>query len=273
MKRIFILLLLNLGTILVFSQNSSTSSTQVKDELDRYPDSFEEINWGPELKAQFDKRELIYKRLNENTSEENKITLEEQKLIDELDETHADQWDIDGGGCSWYCGAGDFKISSSSELETKKGSFTYSAKNAHDLSFKTAWVEGVSGYGIGEYLTYSFPVRHPRITSIIIANGYVKSEKAFKNNSRVKTLAVYHNGTKLAILHLKDIRGTQSFKFSPIGSTRTEKYNPETKSYRNEIDTEASDWSLKFEILEVYKGDKYDDTVISEIYFDGIDVH
>jgi hypothetical protein len=25
--------------------------------------------------------------------------------------------------------------------------------------------------------------------------------------------------------------------------------------------------------LEVYKGDKYDDTAITEIYFDGIDVH
>ncbi|WP_449508538.1 hypothetical protein [Dawidia soli] len=30
---------------------------------------------------------------------------------------------------------------------------------------------------------------------------------------------------------------------------------------------------MKFEILEVYEGAKYDDTVISEIFFDGIDVH
>jgi len=30
---------------------------------------------------------------------------------------------------------------------------------------------------------------------------------------------------------------------------------------------------LKFEILEVYKGSKYNDTAITEIYFDGIDVH
>lgn len=32
-------------------------------------------------------------------------------------------------------------------------------------------------------------------------------------------------------------------------------------------------WTLKFEMLEVYPGKKYDDTVISEIYFDGIDVY
>ena len=30
---------------------------------------------------------------------------------------------------------------------------------------------------------------------------------------------------------------------------------------------------MKFEILDVYKGLKYDDVVISEIYFDGLDVH
>lgn len=33
------------------------------------------------------------------------------------------------------------------------------------------------------------------------------------------------------------------------------------------------DWTLKFEILDIYKGLKYDDVVISEIYFDGLDVH
>lgn len=30
---------------------------------------------------------------------------------------------------------------------------------------------------------------------------------------------------------------------------------------------------MKFEIMEVYKGDKNEDTAITEIYFDGIDVH
>lgn len=33
------------------------------------------------------------------------------------------------------------------------------------------------------------------------------------------------------------------------------------------------DWKIRFEIMEVYPGDKYDDTVITEIYFDGTDVH
>ena len=37
--------------------------------------------------------------------------------------------------------------------------------------------------------------------------------------------------------------------------------------------TDRSDLVLKFEIIEVYKGLKYNDTAITEIYFDGIDVH
>ena len=32
-------------------------------------------------------------------------------------------------------------------------------------------------------------------------------------------------------------------------------------------------WEIRFEIIEVYKGDKYADTAISELFFDGIDVH
>ena len=31
--------------------------------------------------------------------------------------------------------------------------------------------------------------------------------------------------------------------------------------------------TLKFEIKEVYPGDKYDDTVIAEFLYNGIDVH
>ena len=38
-------------------------------------------------------------------------------------------------------------------------------------------------------------------------------------------------------------------------------------------DAGAPNWKLRFEILEVYEGEKYEDTVISELYFDGIDVH
>ena len=51
----------------------------------------------------------------------------------------------------------------------------------------------------------------------------------------------------------------QFFEIGTVG------YGPRT--------TNKDPWTLKFEILDVYPGEKYDDTVISELYFDGIDVH
>jgi hypothetical protein len=143
-------------------------------------------------------------------------------------------------------------------------------QNAHDLYFKTAWVEGVKGYGIGEYLVYYFNQTAPRITQIIIANGYVKSEKAYRENSRVKKMKMYIDDKPVAILNLKDCRQTQIFNFEPIGRSRNERGS---LGENEELLMKMPRWTLKFEILEVYKGEKYDDTAISEIYFNGLDVH
>ncbi len=57
-------------------------------------------------------------------------------------------------------------------------------------------------------------------------------------------------------LDLNDSRNIQEFNFDPLGRNK-----------------DGTDLVLRFEILEVYKGTKYDDTAITEIYFDGIDVH
>jgi len=100
---------------------------------------------------------------------------------------------------------------------------------------------------------YTLRPNMPRITKLLIVNGYVKSQTAWKNNSRVKRLKFYVNDKPIAILNLEDSRSEQIFEFEPMSDT--------------------VDWTMKFEILEVYKGEKYDDTALSEIYFDGIDVH
>ena len=60
-----------------------------------------------------------------------------------------------------------------------------------------------------------------------------------------------------AILELEDSRTLQCFDVGLLG------YN----------DKNAANWTLKFEILDVYPGEKYEDTAISELYFDGVDVH
>ncbi len=187
------------------------------------------------------------------------LSKQEQEALTKVDETMEDYWDIIGGGCNWYCGGGPKEVTASSYLKSQ-GTTNYAPQNAHDLNYKNAWVEGVAGYGIGEYLLYSFDASSPRITEINVVNGYVKSQSAWENNSRVKKLKVYIDDEPFVILNLQDIRGVQCFKFEPIG-----------KGW--EVAKEQPDWTMKFEILDVYKGLKYDDVVISEIYFDGIDVH
>ncbi len=161
-----------------------------------------------------------------------------------------------GAECSWYCAGGPNKITASSFLKVN-GKTDYIPDNIHDFSYKTVWAEGVKGYGISEYIQYHFQPNTTQITEIRIANGYVKSDKAWFENSRVKTLNMYFNGEYYLTLELNDTKALQSFKLDkPVGTTKGEK-----------------DWVLKFEITDVYKGDKYDDVVISELFFDGVGDH
>ncbi|MCG8331015.1 MAG: hypothetical protein MI974_25200 [Chitinophagales bacterium] len=207
--------------------------------------------------------ELLYEKITDYNDLE-KLSKAERSLYDNIcNDEKESYWDVIGAGCSWYCGGGLDTLSASSSLKAYRG-ITYSSSNAHDLSYKTAWVEGVEGYGIGESITYHFPPQNPRITEIIIVNGYVKSEKAWKDNSRVKILKMYLNGQAFAILHLQDTRREQHFSFEPIG-------NAGRANWEQLISKPW--WTIDFEIMEVYKGDKYADTAITEIYFNGIDVH
>ena len=205
----------------------------------------------PDLSA---KREKEINRQNELLQKKN-LTASEQKelniLLEKYGEVVENAWDIIDGGCSWYCGGGNYKIKASSSLGD-----SYKAEFANDLSYKTAWVEGKKDEGIGEYLEYYFKNDSPRITEIIISNGYMKSEETWKNNNRVKKLKLYVNSVPFGILNLKDSRTDQYFEVGTLGHNKN-----------------GTDLILKLEILEVYKGSKYNDTAITEIYFDGIDVH
>ena len=156
-------------------------------------------------------------------------------------------------GDSWYNCTHPSKIQASSCLKPYKN-LDYKAGNAHDFDKRTAWIEGVPGYGIGEFLDYEFigGEYETPITKVIIINGFVKNELAWKNNSRVKMLKMYLNGTPYAILHLQDNSNFQTFSIGEITAKKNESIR------------------LKFEILDVYKGAKYDDTAITELEFDGL---
>lgn len=204
-----------------------------------------------------EKCEEIWRKASAET-----LSVPDQIIFDNCSEEYESYWDILGFGCSWYCGGGLDTLSALSELKPFKG-IPYSAKNIHDLSYKTAWIEGVPGYGIGESITYHLPPQNPRITEVIVVNGYVKSDRAWRDNSRVKKLKMYVDGKPVGVLLLADTKQEQHFKFDPLGYSDREDVDLYNKPW----------WTITFEIMEVYQGDKYDDTAITEIYFDGIDVH
>ena len=215
-----------------------------------------------EFKKQKQLCEKIWNRVTTHTDYQ-KLSAAEKKLCDNCEESMESYWDIFDAGCSWYCGGGPDSIAATSTLKNSKTT-NYAAKNIHDLSYKTAWVEGVPGYGIGESVTYHFAPQTPRITEIIIVNGYVKSQQLWQENSRVKKLKMYIDNKPFAVLNLVDTRQEQHFKFEPLGYADRDNYELLKKKPR---------WTIRFEIVEVYKGNKFDDTAITEIYFDGIDVH
>lgn len=164
--------------------------------------------------------------------------------------------DLYAGFCSWYCGGEISDVRASSCLKPQ-GRFKYEAGNAHDFNHERVWAEGVAGQGIGEWLEYEFPGRCPRITKVKILSGHAKSDKAWRANSRPKAVKMYYKGEPYAILDLEDSRTLQCFDVGVLGPH----------------DDAVPAWTLRFEILDVYPGEKYADTVISELYFDGIDVH
>ncbi|AXT59267.1 hypothetical protein D1816_02520 [Aquimarina sp. AD10] len=178
------------------------------------------------------------------------MTKRTKKAIDSLEMGHGPK--TQGIGCSWYCGGGPYKISSSSIL---KKNINYSDQNIHDFDLLTAWVPK-SKNGIGESISFHFKANSPRINTIEIYNGYVKTKKLWKNNSRAKKLKLKIDNKTIAILELEDTTASQRFEIQPIQST-----------------IENQDLVLTLEILESYEGEKYSDLVISEINFDGIDVH
>lgn len=164
-------------------------------------------------------------------------------------------------GCSWYCGGDVSSISATSELP-QNGQNTYTAQNAHDFDHHTAWVEGKEDYGIGESLSYTIDFREDElyqgglgIHTLIIANGYKKSKKAWQANSRIKKLRMYINNSPSYDILLKD-----SFEIQTV--------RIETLMFPKDKATE-----ITFEIREVFEGSKYKDTALSLLVFDGVGVH
>lgn len=133
-----------------------------------------------------------------------------------------------------------YQVEASSELS--EHGMTHSADRICDGSLNSAWVEGVSGQGIGENVQFIFDDIH-YFSGMKIYAGYQKSKELYYKNSRPKEIeiAFAHGGSKS--FKLKDRYGMQQIDF----------------------DEQIVSYGVTVTIKSVYKGKKYKDTVISEI--------
>lgn len=141
-----------------------------------------------------------------------------------------------------------------------QGKNTYGVANLSDKSPATAWVEGEKDYGKGEKLTLKlaetsseFGEIHGLYGYFYLQNGYAKSEASWKANSRVRLLLLRHNEEPVAYFLLKDDIQPQILDAS--------RYFWNAHQHSG-IKVNGGD-TLSFEIVDVYRGDKYKDTALS----------
>jgi len=175
----------------------------------------------------------------------------------------------------------------------------YGGFNLFDRNPATAWVEGVDGNGIGE--TFTIGIGEELKENIFIVNGYQKSRDLFTQNNRIKTFRLtlyvgfmipgdvteiyayvyavpYGEPTEIG---LEDSFGVQQIRF-PFDLTMAEAFKEKQmavflKDFKTRMEEMQQSfigfeeepeiqYFLKFEILDVYKGTKYNDTCISDIW-------
>ena len=185
----------------------------------------------------------------------------------------------------------------SSELNKPSGFFfgKYGPHNLFDRDPATAWVEGEAGSGAGSYVCIGTGRDLPPY--IVLANGYQKSHDLFLKNNRIRTLkvtlwlaftgprqetqagftaeAVDFPGSRT--IQLKDEEGYQILKMpfdtAEVRRFRDRLFREYVLSHQDTLLKEKAYSGLKefffvkFEITEVYKGSKWDDTCLSDLLF------
>lgn len=129
-----------------------------------------------------------------------------------------------------------------SSFLSSQGKNSYRVGNLVDGDRTTAWVEGNSGDGIGEWLVIDFG--EPTTPGTIeLRNGYTKNDDIFRKNGRVREIEIVTSTGFSQKLTLQDSGGAQGIDLSEVGEVT---------------------W-LQLRILSVYRGTKYRDTAISEL--------
>jgi hypothetical protein len=147
----------------------------------------------------------------------------------------------------------------------------HTINNIQDYNLNTAWIpieKNKSDHQYFEYIfkfpennSYASPYQFLGICNLF--NGNCKSLKTWNENSRVKKILVYYNDIPLCYVNVKDTWHFQSFDISRFFINR--RYN---KNLNADFEIKNGD-KLRFEIVETYKGTKYDEVAISEFLCEG----
>ena len=122
-----------------------------------------------------------------------------------------------------------------------EGAVKYGADNLTSIRPNLPWVEGVKGDGIGEYVDIEWEFE---INGLIIVNGFISFNKPelFLYNNRVKTIKVIiDNSSEEFIYTLEDNTNPQIIQLCKQGK------------------------KIRVEIVDIYKGSRWDDTCIAMI--------
>lgn len=167
-----------------------------------------------------------------------------------LEKRENGSWIITGSSAAgWtkkvkYVGGWQFEASSIFTEVVQGQKVVYTPERAFDFNRETAWVEGVAGDGIGECITVQSEHEQP-LAGIEILNGFAKSRQTYFNNNRVKKILIEFSDGPSITAELED---DSNMELQVI-------------EFGREIRTS----SLKLTVLEIYPGEKYEDTCISEI--------
>jgi hypothetical protein len=129
----------------------------------------------------------------------------------------------------------------SSVLKPQFGN-SYGPENLFSGPASSAWVEGRQGNGVGEWITVEFEGMR-MVRSIVVRNGYQKSNEIFGKNNRVRHLRAVFSQGETRTLTLQDRSGSETLMLpQPV------------KAY----------W-VKFIIDDVWAGNKYTDTAMTKL--------
>jgi F5/8 type C domain len=142
-------------------------------------------------------------------------------------------------------GAKEIITATASSTRSSAGDITYQPGNVLDQSLATAWSEGVSGPGRGEWIRCDFN-REVKLKRIIITPGYFKTPELWKQNNRLASATFYFSD----------------------GTSRGFTFPDRMVEQKLELGGIKTSW-VRLEIGDVYLGSvDAEDTPISNLAFD-----